>query len=211
MGFNTFCTVCLKIAHVVEWVILQTPHTRETKIVEIPARQQQLDHHIQIMINDSFTTESYQGQLIGFITLIHVSILIMPFMPLTLLLATWNATNMTTQQTHKSNYTYKFHNKTNNSMFSAGTLSFQGSLSIRSSKHLLVSIDTIKHFWAKEERGTALGRSQRANMKIKLHHISSVNEVMEVVIAGENDSSIQDPVCNVTDDDLIELLTNSLY
>ena len=61
--------------------------------------------------------------------------------------------NTTTQQAQKNNFGNEFHNnKTSNNMFSMETLSFQTSKPIKSSKDMLVSIDTTKCFWEKYER-----------------------------------------------------------
>ena len=101
----------------------------------------------------------------------------------------------------------KFHkNKTNNT-FIRGTLSFQASsVTIQSSKGTSVSIDTIKWFLGK------IGERYRFKKNPESHHEnttsseSSVNKVMEAMMAGDNDPSTQDPVWNVTDEDgLLEL------
>ena len=61
--------------------------------------------------------------------------------------------NKTTQKHKKNNYANRFHNKTSNNTFPMGTLSFQTSQPIRSSKDMSVSPDTIKCFLSKiEER-----------------------------------------------------------
>ena len=86
-------------------------------------------------------------------------------------------------------------------MFPMGTLSFQASQPIGSSKDMSVSIDTT---WTKWERYSfKKPESQHQNTTSSE---SSVNKVMETVMAGENDPSKQDPVCNITDEDgLMEL------
>ena len=57
----------------VEMVILQTIHTKELKIEDIPITQHHLDHHIQIVTSEAFTIEDQPGQVIGFTALIHMS------------------------------------------------------------------------------------------------------------------------------------------
>ena len=59
-------------------VILQTTHSRDGKLEDISITQHYSDHHIQTVISKTFTIEGQPGQVIGFITLIHVSIPIMP-------------------------------------------------------------------------------------------------------------------------------------
>ena len=68
-------------------VILHTTHTKQPKIEDIPITQYHLEHHIQIVTNEAFTIEGQPGQVISFISLIHMSTQIMSFIPPTLLLA----------------------------------------------------------------------------------------------------------------------------
>ena len=76
--------------------------------------------------------------------------------------------NTTKQQMQKCNCTNKFgNNKTSKNMFPMGTLSFQISQLIRSSKDILVHIDSIKCFLGK------LGESYSFKRKpetVHLHH-----------------------------------------
>ena len=58
----------------VETTVLHTTHTRAGKIEDITTTQHHLDHHIQTVISETFTTRGQLGQVIGFITPIHVSI-----------------------------------------------------------------------------------------------------------------------------------------
>ena len=87
-----------------------------------------------------------------------------------------------------------------------GTLLFQVSQPIRSSKDMLVSIDTInKCFLGKigERYSFKKPESQHDNTSSSE---SSMNEVMEAAMAHEDDASTKDPVHNVTDEEgLMEL------
>ena len=75
---------------------------------------------------------------------------------------------MSTQQTHKRNYMHTFfNNKTNNNMFPTETLSFQASQPIRSSKDILVSTDTIKHFLGKIEERYSFRRKPESQQENK--------------------------------------------
>ena len=75
--------------HMVEMVILQNACTKKLKIEDLRITQHHLDHQIQILTNKAFITEGHPGQVIGFTALIHMSTLIMSFIPPTLLLVTW--------------------------------------------------------------------------------------------------------------------------
>ena len=83
-GMSVFHTVCLKIIHMVEMVILHTTHTRDGKIEDLTTMQHYSDHHIQSVISEAFTIGGQTGQVIGFITSIHMSIPIISFMHITL-------------------------------------------------------------------------------------------------------------------------------
>ena len=80
-------------------------------------------------------------------------------------------------------------------MFPMGTLSFQASQPIRSGKH------TIKCFLAKIGERYSFKKKQDSQIKQKTSTESSVNEVMETIMADENEPSTQDPTGNVTDED----------
>ena len=69
-----------------------------------------------------------------------------------------------------------------------------------------VSIDTMKCFSGKIGEGYSFEKKPESQHGNTTSSESSVNEVMEAVMAGENDPSTQDPVCNVTqEDDVMEL------
>ena len=70
----------------VEMVISQTVHTKSFKIENKPTTQHHLDNKIELVTKEAFTIEDDQGQVISFTALIHVSTLIMFFIPPTLLL-----------------------------------------------------------------------------------------------------------------------------
>ena len=92
----------------------------------------------------------------------------------------------TTQQMQKSNYTNKSqNNKTSNNMFLMGTLSFQMSKPIRSSKDMSVSIDTIKCSFCKIAQRYRFKKKSESQHEDKTSSTSSVNEVMEAVMACE--------------------------
>ena len=87
-----------------------------------------------------------------------------------------------------------------------GTLLFQTSQLIRSSKNILVNIDTIKYFLDK------IGERYSFKKKLETQHDSatsskeSVNEVREVVMTHKNNPTTQDSVYNAVDKDgLIKL------
>ena len=81
-----------------------------------------------------------------------------------------------------------------------GTLSFLASQPIRSSKDMLVSIDTIKHFLSKIGEMFSFKKKQESQHENAASSESSVSEVMEAVMTNENDPSSQDAVCNVIDE-----------
>ena len=90
--------------------------------------------------------------------------------------------------------------KTSINIFPIRTLLFQTSHLIRWSKDMLARID-MKCFLGK------LGERYSFRKKLESQHentassASAVNEVMEAVMACEDDPSVQDPVCNITDED----------
>ena len=91
-------------------------------------------------------------------------------------------------------------------MFPMRTLSFQVSQPIKSSKNMSVNIDIIKHFLGKIGERYNLKKKADSQHENITSSKSSVNEVMEAVKAGENDSSTQGPFHKVTDeDDLMKL------
>ena len=79
MDMNTPQIVCLKITHMVEMVIPHTTHTKDGKIEDITTMQCHSEHRIKTVISETFTIGGQLGQVIGFITPIHMSIPIMSF------------------------------------------------------------------------------------------------------------------------------------
>ena len=69
----------------VTMVIFHNTHNKDGKIEDTAITQHHSDHHIQTVISEAFTIEDQPGQVIGFITPIHVSIPIMSFMHKTLM------------------------------------------------------------------------------------------------------------------------------
>ena len=70
-----------------------------------------------------------------------------------------------------------------------------------------VSIDTIKCFLVKIKRSIVFKKKQESQHKSTTSSEASVNEVMEAVMAHEDDPLTKDPVCNVTDEaGLMELI-----
>ena len=91
-------------------------------------------------------------------------------------------------------------------MFPMGSLSFQASQSIRTAKDMSVGTDTIKCFLGKLGEGCSFKKRLDSQHDIPISMNSPVDEVMETKMAGENDSSTQDPIGTVTDKDgLMEL------
>ena len=91
-------------------------------------------------------------------------------------------------------------------MFPKETLSFEVSKPIRSSKDMSISTDTIKYFLDEIGERNSFKKMPKSYCENKASSESSVNEVMEAVIAGENDPSTKDPFHNVTDENgLMEL------
>ena len=76
--------VHLKITHMVETAKLHITHIEDGKITDLTTTQHHFNHHIQIVISQAFTTGGQPGKVIGFITPIHMSILIMSIMHVTI-------------------------------------------------------------------------------------------------------------------------------
>ena len=69
-----------------------------------------------------------------------------------------------------------------------------------------ISIDTIKCFWGRIGDRYSFQKKPESQHDNRASSGSSVNDVMEAKMAGENDPSTQDSVCNVTNEDgLMEL------
>ena len=112
------------------------------------------------------------------------------------------------QQMQKHNYANKFDNnkKRSKNMFPVGTLSFQVLQPIRSGKNMSWSIITIKCFLGK------LGEKYSFKKKLESQHDStplveeSVNEIVQAVMALENDPLTQDLAYSAAGEDgLMEL------
>ena len=107
---------------------------------------------------------------------------------------------------------HKFHNnKSNDKMFPSGTLSFKASQPIRSSNNMLVSIGTIQHILGKTAERYSFKKKSDGQHDETISTEPSVNEVMETIMAGQNDPYTQDPTGHVTDEDcFMNYLTSSL-
>ena len=87
-----------------------------------------------------------------------------------------------------------------------GTLSFQMSQPIRSSKDISVSIDTMQCFLAKIGERYSFMQKPESQQESTTSAETSVNEVMEAVVVDEDNPLTQDLVCSITDEDgLMEL------
>ena len=86
-------------------------------------------------------------------------------------------------------------------MFSMETLSFQMSQPIRSSKDILVSIDTIKHSLGKRGERYSFKKKSESKQESTTSSEASVDEVMEAVMACEDEYLTQEPVHSTTDED----------
>ena len=88
-----------------------------------------------------------------------------------------------------------------------GTISIQTSQPIGSGNDMSVSNDPIKCFSGRVGERYSFKKKLDSQHRKTTSSESSVNEVMETIISGENDPSTQDSVGNVTDEDgLIKLL-----
>ena len=86
---NASHIVYLKRTHIVETIKLYTTHTREGKMEDITTTQHHSGHHIQTVISETFTIGGQPGQVIGFITPIHMSIPVVSFTHVTLMKITY--------------------------------------------------------------------------------------------------------------------------
>ena len=110
------------------------------------------------MINEPFTIGGQPGQVIGFITLIHVSIPIMSFMPVMLLLATWKHHRMPGQQLFRAIHYHDYHDRSN---------------------HNTCSIDINRNVWWNKKQIWSLDRihgkcSTNIRSKCKTHSLSKL-------------------------------------
>ena len=91
-------------------------------------------------------------------------------------------------------------------MIPTGTLSFQASQPFRSSNDVSIRIDTIKSFLGKLGQKYSFKKESDSHHENPISTESSVNKVMETLIASTNDPATQSPPDNVVNEDsLIEL------
>ena len=88
---------------------------------------------------------------------------------------------------------------------------FQVPQPVRSGKDMLVSFDTIKCFAGKIGEKNSFKKKPDGKIEKKILTEPSVNKILETIMADENESSTQDQINNVTDEDNLMELLNQFF